>query len=135
MAERLLPFCRWRRRGAIRARSSPRKDRLGVKHSARGDRCRASGKFSAAITPGSHRVGGLHAFLPPHITLAIECAQHRRLCERAVLQGGMDEASPAPALALFALSHFPLIEPGADLGEMICRLCETRGPALLDQDV
>jgi len=77
----------------------------------------------------------LHAFLPPHITLAIECAQHRRLCERAVLQGGMDEASPAPALALFALSHFPLIEPGADLGEMICRLCETRGPAVLDQDV
>jgi coenzyme F420-0:L-glutamate ligase/coenzyme F420-1:gamma-L-glutamate ligase len=38
-------------------------------------------------------------------------------------------------LALFALSHFPLIEPGADLGEVICRLCEVHGPELLDRDV
>jgi coenzyme F420-0:L-glutamate ligase / coenzyme F420-1:gamma-L-glutamate ligase len=47
----------------------------------------------------------------------------------------MNEAPHARALALFALSHFPLIEPGADLGEVICALCETHGPELLDRDV
>jgi coenzyme F420-0:L-glutamate ligase/coenzyme F420-1:gamma-L-glutamate ligase len=59
----------------------------------------------------------------------------RRLLKRPVLQRGMDEVRPIRALYLFALSHFPLIEPGADLGEVICRLCETHGPALLDRDV
>jgi F420-0:gamma-glutamyl ligase len=77
----------------------------------------------------------LLAFLPPLINSTIGRAQRRRLSERAVLQGGMDKASPVPALALFALSHFPLIEPGADIGGVICRLCEAHGPALLDRDV
>jgi coenzyme F420-0:L-glutamate ligase/coenzyme F420-1:gamma-L-glutamate ligase len=77
----------------------------------------------------------LLAFLPSLINSTIGRAQRRRLSERAVLQGGMDKASPVPALALFALSHFPLIEPGADIGGVICRLCEAHGPALLDRDV
>jgi coenzyme F420-0:L-glutamate ligase / coenzyme F420-1:gamma-L-glutamate ligase len=47
----------------------------------------------------------------------------------------MNKAQPGRALALFALSHFPLIKPGADLGELICRLCEMQGSALLDRDV
>ena len=48
----------------------------------------------------------------------------------------MDEVPTNPRdLSLFALSHFPLIEPGTDLGEVICRHCETHGPALLDRDV
>jgi coenzyme F420-0:L-glutamate ligase/coenzyme F420-1:gamma-L-glutamate ligase len=47
----------------------------------------------------------------------------------------MDEARPTPALTLISLPHFPLIEPGTDLGEVICALSETHGPALLDHDV
>jgi coenzyme F420-0:L-glutamate ligase/coenzyme F420-1:gamma-L-glutamate ligase len=47
----------------------------------------------------------------------------------------MDEARSTPALTLFALPHFPLIEPGTDLGEVICAVSETHGPKLLDHDV
>jgi coenzyme F420-0:L-glutamate ligase / coenzyme F420-1:gamma-L-glutamate ligase len=47
----------------------------------------------------------------------------------------MNETRLSPALALFALPHFPLVEPGTELGEMICGLAERHGPALLDRDV
>jgi len=47
----------------------------------------------------------------------------------------MDEAPPARGLSLFALAPFPLIEPGTDLGEVICRLGRIPGGALLDGDV
>ena len=47
----------------------------------------------------------------------------------------MNETLPSPTLALSALPHFPLVEPGTDLGEVVCRLTERHGPALLDRDV
>ena len=47
----------------------------------------------------------------------------------------MNETLPSPTLVLSALPHFPLVEPGTDLGEVVCRLTERHGPALLDRDV
>jgi len=47
----------------------------------------------------------------------------------------MDEAPPARGLSLFAPAPFPLIEPGTDLGEVICRIGRMPGGELHDGDV
>jgi coenzyme F420-0:L-glutamate ligase / coenzyme F420-1:gamma-L-glutamate ligase len=39
------------------------------------------------------------------------------------------------SLSLIALAGFPLVEPGTDLGRVICRLARSRGLELVDQDV
>ena len=126
---------------AIRTRGSAREDRLGVSISAR----RRLAAEALAITrqqlssaPGDTRPGDDRLRYP---AAAVIDSTHRA-CSSAVdyvnvlyYKAVWTKSRPVRALALFALSHFPLIEPGADLGEVICRLCETHGPALLDRDV
>jgi coenzyme F420-0:L-glutamate ligase / coenzyme F420-1:gamma-L-glutamate ligase len=47
----------------------------------------------------------------------------------------MPNTGAMPSLELLALSGFPLVEPGTNLLELICRLTQTRGPQLRDHDV
>jgi coenzyme F420-0:L-glutamate ligase/coenzyme F420-1:gamma-L-glutamate ligase len=47
----------------------------------------------------------------------------------------MDTARQNRSLLLVPMAGFPLVEPGTDLGEVICRLARSRGSELADQDV
>lgn len=47
----------------------------------------------------------------------------------------MDNNLADPPLTLIALPDFPLVEPGADLVELIAEVCEISGPTLADGDV
>jgi coenzyme F420-0:L-glutamate ligase/coenzyme F420-1:gamma-L-glutamate ligase len=47
----------------------------------------------------------------------------------------MDSPRRDRSLLLIAMPGFPLVEPGTDLGEIICGLARTHGPELVDQDV
>jgi coenzyme F420-0:L-glutamate ligase/coenzyme F420-1:gamma-L-glutamate ligase len=60
---------------------------------------------------------------------------YRRLSGRPEVQGDMDNACTDRSLTLIAMPGFPLVEPGADLGEVICGIAQTRGPELVDHDV
>jgi coenzyme F420-0:L-glutamate ligase / coenzyme F420-1:gamma-L-glutamate ligase len=47
----------------------------------------------------------------------------------------MDSPRQSRSLSLIAVAGFPLAEPGADLGQIICGLARTHGPEFADQDV
>ena len=47
----------------------------------------------------------------------------------------MDNNQAVRPLTLIALPDFPLVEPGADLVELIAEVCEISGPTLADGDI
>jgi coenzyme F420-0:L-glutamate ligase / coenzyme F420-1:gamma-L-glutamate ligase len=47
----------------------------------------------------------------------------------------MDSARQTRSLLLIPMVGFPLVEPGTDLGDVICALAQTHEPELLDHDV
>lgn len=47
----------------------------------------------------------------------------------------MEEPLSSRALTLFPIPNFPLVEPGTDLGQVICSIAETSGLRLLERDV
>jgi coenzyme F420-0:L-glutamate ligase / coenzyme F420-1:gamma-L-glutamate ligase len=47
----------------------------------------------------------------------------------------MDRPRQNRSLLLVAMAEFPLVEPGTDLGQVICALARTHGPEFVDQDV
>jgi coenzyme F420-0:L-glutamate ligase / coenzyme F420-1:gamma-L-glutamate ligase len=51
------------------------------------------------------------------------------------VEGGMESARQSRSLLLIAMAGFPIVEPGTDLGHVICGLARTNGPEFLDQDV
>jgi coenzyme F420-0:L-glutamate ligase / coenzyme F420-1:gamma-L-glutamate ligase len=47
----------------------------------------------------------------------------------------MDFAQPIRSLTLIALPNFPLVEPGADLAQLISEISQTSGPKIADCDI